>query len=361
MGRIETATPQSQELHFGLPPVQGFVRDSWYVVAFSHEVDGTKALSRRCCNDPVVLFRTAENQAVALFDRCPHRGVPLSQGRPIGDSIQCAYHGIRFGSDGACTLIPSQDSLLPHMRVKSYPLVERAGFVWIWPGDPARASIDLLPDHDALGLERPGLTATPYLMIEIQANYAMLFENLLDTSHISFLHGGAIDTGGAASSTFEAEFTDQTARLVRTMRGIKPNASIAMQYRLTEGVTVDRELSSVAHLPNVHQIINKFTFPDDPERPPHIRINVMPITPATPNSLYQFLTMSSSYEEPNPSVVCEAMRNVLIEDKVALEAMQSLYDEFGLDLPEFSVRADIAAVRGRRMLNRMAKDEAPAI
>jgi len=345
------------ELHRGLRPVQDFIRNAWYVIAFSHEVTAQKGLSRRCCNDPIVLFRTRDGEAAALFDRCPHRGVPLSQGRPIENSIQCAYHGIRFGKTGDCTLIPSQEAISRQMRVRSYPLVERAGFIWIWPGSPQAAKADLLPDHTELGLDRPGWTATPYLMIEIKANYAMLFENLLDTSHISFLHGGAIDTGGAASSTFNAEFSDRTARLVRTMRGIRPNASVAMQYRLQEGVPVDRELSSVALLPNVHQIINKFSFPDDPSQEPHVRINVMPITPATSNSLYQFLTMVSSYEEPNHRAVSDAMRAVLIEDKVALEAVQLLYDEFGFDLPECSVRADVAAIRGRKMLHQMAQQD----
>ncbi len=344
------------ELHYGLPPVQDFIRDAWYVVAFSRELAEGATLSRRCCNDPIVLFRLRTGEAAALYDRCPHRGVPLAQGVVIDDAIQCAYHGFRFGKTGRCVAIPSQDFIAPQMQVRSFPLIERAGFIWVWPGKAENADPALLPDHQELGLEGHGWSVTPYVMVEIKANYAMLFENLLDTSHISFLHGGAIDTGGAASSTFKAIFEDRTARLVRTMRGVTPNASMSMQYGLQAGRMVDREIASVARMPNVHQIVNTFTFPDEPQRPPHVRINVMPITPATPNSLYQFLTMVSSYEEPNHAAVSDAMRAVLVEDKVALEAIQRLYDEFGFGLQECSVRADVAALRGRRMLHRMAHE-----
>jgi vanillate O-demethylase monooxygenase subunit len=187
------------------PATQRVLRDEWYVVAFAHEVDDKTPLARYCCGDRIVLFRTAQGTPVALYDRCPHRGSPLSLGKITEDTLQCPYHGFRYGITGQCVRVPSQTAIIPELAVRSYPVIEKGGFIWLWPGTPERADPAKLPDCHEFGLDRPDWTAKPYLMLEIKANYALLFENLLDTSHISFLHGTALDGGRMASSTFHLE------------------------------------------------------------------------------------------------------------------------------------------------------------
>ena len=343
------------------PATVGFVRNAWYVVAYSHEVGRAELLCRRCCDEPLVLYRTEHGDAVALYDRCPHRGVPLSHGKIVGNSIQCSYHGFQFASDGRCGVVPTQEQIPRQMCVKTYPLIEKAHFIWIWMGDPAKADESLLPDHYALGLDRPGWTAAPYFMLEIKANYSMLFENLLDTSHISFLHGSALDSGRMAQASFRIEHDERSVRLIRDLKGDMPNPSNAGQYGLQPGVMFDRELTSLAYLPNLHVIRNTFTFPSEPGHAPHIRINVMPITPVSTNRLYQFLTLTTSYPEQHPSSLIEAMRKVFGQDTVALEAIQQYYDDLGEDLPECSVKADGAALMARRNLASMSSAETPSL
>ena len=340
------------------PATQGFVKNAWYVIAFSHEVAPGGVLRRQCCDDDIVLFRDSAGAAVALFDRCPHRGVPLSHGRVVEGALQCAYHGFEFGNTGACIRIPTQPSIPPQMCVHSYPVVERAQFIWLWPGDPARADPALLPDHHRLGLDRPGWTAQPYFKLDIHSNHSMLFENLLDTSHISFLHGRAIDSGRMATASFVTEYDGPVIRLVRTLKDDMPNENNHKQYGLEPGVAFDRELTSEAQLTNLHIIRNVFTFPSKPGHPEHVRINVMPITPATSRMHYHFLTMTTSYPEEHPQSLRDAMQTVLTEDKVVLEAIQELYDRRGADLPEVSVRADEAAMRARRIIAQMVEDDA---
>src|SRR5271170_3644045 len=175
-----------QSPHSICPATQRVIRNAWYVVAFSHEVGREHPLQRYCCEDRLVLFRTEGGDPVALHDRCPHRGSPLSLGKVAGSAIQCAYHGFQYGPTGHCVRVPSQTTILPELSVKTYPVAERGGFVWVWPGEPAGgADLALLPDCAEFGLDRPGWSAKPYLMLEIKANYGLLFENLLDTSHIS--------------------------------------------------------------------------------------------------------------------------------------------------------------------------------
>jgi phenylpropionate dioxygenase-like ring-hydroxylating dioxygenase large terminal subunit len=336
------------------PATQPILRNAWYSVAFSHEVDGTRPLQRYCCGDRIALFRTAAGTPVALFDRCPHRGAPLSLGKIAEDTLQCPYHGFRYGTSGQCVRVPSQATIVPELSVRSYPVIEKGGFLWLWPGASDAADPALLPDGHEFGLDRAGWTAKPYLLLEIKANYSLLFENLLDTSHISFLHGTALDGGRMASSTFHIESDNQRVRIVRELKGDTPTPSNTKQYGL-DGVTVfDRRLESIAYLPNLHIIRNTFTFPERPGHPPHVRINVMPITPARANELYQFLTMTTSYPESHPPELVEGMRSVLDEDRVVLEAIQALYDEGGSDLPEWSVNADVAGLRARRRLAELA-------
>ena len=336
------------------PATQPVLRDEWYVVAFAHEVDDRKPLLRYCCGDRIALFRTTNGAPVALYDRCPHRGSPLSLGKIAEDTLQCPYHGFRYGIAGQCVRVPSQPTITPELRVHSYPVVEKGGFIWLWPGAAEKADPALLPDCHAFGLDREGWTAKPYLMIEIKSNYALLFENLLDTSHISFLHGTALDGGRMASSTFHLESEGKTVRLIRELKGDTPTPSNTRQYGLQDATVFDRRLESIAYLPNLHIIRNTFTFPDRPDHAPHVRINVMPITPSRPNEHYQFLTMTTSYPETHPAELINAMGSVLDEDRVVLEAIQDLYDENGPDLPEWSVNADVAGLRARRKLAELA-------
>lgn len=336
------------------PAAQPVLCDEWYVVAFSHEVDAARPLLRYCCGDRIVLFRTAKGAPVALHDRCPHRGSPLSLGKIAEDTLQCAYHGFRYGADGRCVRVPSQAAIVPELAVRSYPVIERGGFIWLWPGAPSAADPALLPDCFAFGLDRAGWTAQPYLMLEIKANYSLLFENLLDTSHISFLHGTALDGGRMATSTFRIESEGKVVRIVRELKGDTPTPGNAKQYGLQGVAVFDRQLMSIAYLPNLHIVRNTFVFPDRPGHPEHVRINVMPVTPSRKNELYQFLTMTTSYPEAHPAELVEGMRSVLDEDRVVLEAIQALYDEGGPALPEWSVNADVAGLRARRTLAALA-------
>jgi len=336
------------------PATQPVPRNEWYVVAFAHELDDRQPILRYCCGDRIALFRTAAGAPVALSDRCPHRGSPLSLGKVAGDALQCPYHGFRYDASGACIRVPSQAAIIPELRVRSYPVAERGGFLWLWPGAVEKADPALLPDCRAFGLDSPGWSAKPYLMLEIKSNYSLLFENLLDTSHISFLHGTALDGGRMASSTFQLESEGKSVRLIRELKDDTPTPMNTKQYGLHGVARFDRRLESIAYLPNLHIIRNTFSFPDRPDHPPHIRINVMPITPSRPNELYQFLTMTASYPENHPPELVEGMRAVLDEDRVVLEAIQDLYDENGADLPEWSVNADVAGLRARRKLAELA-------
>src|SRR5882672_2326372 len=115
-----------------------FLRNAWYVAAWDHEV--TRELRAvRIIGDGVVLYRTEAGDPVALEDACPHRKLPLSMGRLVGDELECGYHGMVFDRAGSCTRIPGVKRVPPSVCVRGYPAVSRYGLVWVWMGDPRQA------------------------------------------------------------------------------------------------------------------------------------------------------------------------------------------------------------------------------
>src|SRR5436190_598207 len=96
------------ETRFG----QGFLTDVWYFVCLSRDLKPGKLARYELLGEPVMLGRSNGGGLFALRDICPHRAAPLSAGRfhrePTGsETVECPYHGWRFGADGACAAIPS--------------------------------------------------------------------------------------------------------------------------------------------------------------------------------------------------------------------------------------------------------------
>src|SRR3712207_5910835 len=112
-----------------------FIRNAWYIAAWANEVQD-KPLARRILNERIVLFRDKQGKAAALIDRCCHRATPLSIGQVTEAGLECGYHGMTFDCSGKCVYIPGQDKIPQRARVRSYPLVEKDEFLWIWMGDP---------------------------------------------------------------------------------------------------------------------------------------------------------------------------------------------------------------------------------
>src|SRR3981081_1035043 len=115
-----------------------FLYNAWYVAAWRGEVTA-KPMGRPLLNEPVVFYRAADGAAVALEDRCCHRGMPLSCGEVFGQNIRCEYHGMVFDGAGKCVEIPGQAMIPNNARVRSFPVAERDDLVWIWMGDASRA------------------------------------------------------------------------------------------------------------------------------------------------------------------------------------------------------------------------------
>lgn len=327
------------------PPAMKFARNQWYVAAFSSEL-GRHILRRQLLGDYVAMYRTEDGTPVALADRCPHRGLPLSAGVVDGDAIRCGYHGFTFARSGQCIRVPSQAAIPEKMGVRSYPLVEKSIWVWAWMGDPELADPGLIPDHKRLGLEASSYTVTEFFRMDVPGNYQLLHENLLDVSHVTFLHPGLLDDGGVATSNTVLDFADGSIRISRTMEECA-TPELAFAFSLETGKRYRRTLVTETTPPGLSVIFNTHVDLANPDAAPRVLISPFGITPANQNLTHQFVVTATSYEGRQPQPAIDHVWRIFEQDNVAIRAIQERYAETGEYGPEFSVKADMAALRCR--------------
>lgn len=166
--------------------MSSYLKNAWYAAAWSSEVG--RALFRRVIMDmPILMFRKEDGTAVALSNRCAHRFGPMHLGKLEGDTVSCPYHGLRYDSSGKCVYNPNGAQIVPSgARLATYPLVERHGVLWIWPGDPAKADAGQVVD--LAYLDDGAHYARVQDRISVRANYRYILDNLVDGAHVATVH-----------------------------------------------------------------------------------------------------------------------------------------------------------------------------
>lgn len=344
-----------------------FLRNVWYVAGWADEVVRDQLVARTICDEPIVLFRDAQGAARALFDRCPHRFAPLSMGKLCdgGSSIQCGYHGLRFGADGQCNHNPHGDGRIPiAATVKAYPVVERWSLLWIWMGDPDRADPTRIPAF-------PFLDTTNWYVgkaqMEIDANYVLESDNILDLSHIEFLHPGTL---GAGQSGEGKTTVTQEGNTVWSRRAIRNEVLPPFLYQatgLTDQAPCDRWLDVRWDAPSTMYLQADIALAGTPREQSIQTPQAHLFTPASAEKSYYFyaLAMPKSLGEWAEAA---AQRNVmglrepfLREDKPMVEAQQrAMAGRSFWDMKPVLLDVDAPAVRARRVLDQMLAAEQSA-
>jgi len=328
-------------------------RNAWYAVAGMEEV-GEKLLARRVMDIPLVLYRTVAGEPVALHDRCPHRLMPLSVGHKLGDEIQCLYHGMQFGPSGACSKIPTQKSIPSKMAVRRYPVVDRFPFTWIWMGDAGRADPALIPVTDRI---KTGYSHFFQLCYPIKSDFMLMVENLMDTSHPTFLHAGYFDDGQLIGAQVKVETEGNVVRLIRDVGVHVPGPGTTAFYRLDPGKPVHQVTIAEMIAPSLNIIHYQFRYLDQPARPVTDYIVLAPITPSGPRACYHFVASAYSWPQESTPELMDLLREIIKGDQLALEGIEERRDELGAGEGEIHIRADLAALRVRQMIRSMAEAE----
>ncbi len=337
-----------------------FVRNAWYAACWAGDLETGVPLAKTILSEPVVLWRDAGGVPVILEDRCCHRHLPLSMGKVEDDTLQCGYHGLEFDSAGACVSVPGQSRVPPGARVRSYPVAERHAMIWIWCGDPANANLDDIPDLS--WLDHPDWTVTGG-HLHMKADYRLLIDNLLDLTHVSYIHKNTI-AGDPKEALVPVKTTRErdTIRVERWMLGFTapPMYNEArkfggevdrwqlIKWQAPSTVTLDigcAEAGTGAPKGDRSQGISMWSN--------HI------ITPETETTTHYHWAFARNYKLDDDSVsevLAQGGLQTFMEDVVVLERQQIALEEIG-DRPVVDINIDNAPLQFRSILNDMIAAE----
>ena len=192
-----------------------FIRNAWYVAGWSSEFTNDLK-SIKVVGEKIVIFRNSKGMVVALEDCCPHRFLPLSMGKLVGDNIECGYHGLTFNCEGNCIRIPSQKKIQKTLKVLNFPILEKHGIVWVWMGEKSLAkSCEIF---DMPQFTESGWEVHQGDVLHLNSNYLNVAENLVDPAHVSFVHPTTL--GSSSSEDVPVEF-DTSGEVIVAWRWIR--------------------------------------------------------------------------------------------------------------------------------------------
>lgn len=335
-----------------------FPKNAWYVACLPSDLDGVP-LGRTVCGQRMVFFRGPDGRPAAVDDWCPHRGAPLSLGRVVDGRLVCGYHGLEMGCDGRTVAMPGQ-------RVRgfpantAFPVIERYGYVWVWPGDPARADPAALPD---LAWAEDPAWAFGGGMFHVRCDYRLMIDNLMDLTHETFVHGSSIGNEAVAETPFAATHSERTATVTRWMEDIEPPPFWRAQ--LGKPGNVDRWQIIRFEAPAT-VVIDVGVAPAGTGAPKGDRsqgVNGMvlnTITPETASTCHYFWAFARNYKRGDQALttqICDGVASIFREDEAILEAQQRAIDENpGRDF--YNINIDAGSMWARRKIDKMLADEA---
>ncbi len=336
-----------------------YLKNCWYVAAWSDEV-GDELFERTLLNTPVLLYRDSEGRVVALDNRCAHRAAPLSLGRKEGANVRCMYHGLVFDPHGDCVEIPMQDRIPPSTRVRSFPVVERHRWIWVWMGDPQKADPSLLPDTH--WLDDPAWRCLPgYLKHE--ANYLHVADNLCDFSHLSFVHPNTV--GGTVEYAQQRPKVERLPNGVRITRGLNDSGPAPFVKALRpEWERVDRWnwydfiVPGILLMDSGSVPVGRGGAEGSREGAVEFR-SCQALTPETEHTTHYFFAQPHNFSLDDPSVT-QAVHDVVItafnEDKRMISG-QSRMLAHDPDFKMLPIGADAALAQFRWVMGKLIEQE----
>jgi phenylpropionate dioxygenase-like ring-hydroxylating dioxygenase large terminal subunit len=308
-----------------------FILNAWYVAAWPAEIEQEKILARTICNEPIVFFRRADGTPAALEDRCCHRQMPLSHGWLEGETVRCGYHGLRFDAQGQCVECPMQDFIPPGAAVRTFPIVEKYGWVWVWPGDSKKADPSLVPAMFERN-EHPEWTAcggTTY----VKGHYELISDNLLDLTHETYIHRDSLGNQAVVEHPIEVTHDDRSV----TVRRIIPDHDPApfwkamLHKKLSQHVMADR-WQIIRFEPPANLVLDVGVAPTGTGVQQGIRsagvegCNLNAITPETEDSTWYFWGFARKFareESELSNKLVDQIARIFEQDRVAIEAVHA--------------------------------------
>lgn len=304
-----------------------FLKNAWYVAAL--EKDITNNLHAvKILNENIVLYRKSDSTVVALEDSCPHRRLPLSMGRLIDDKVECGYHGLVFDCSGSCVHSPGMAKPPKAAVVHSYPAISKYGFIWLWMGDVDQADPSQIPVVE--NWDNPDWGMNSGDAMDLNCNYLYVTDNLLDPSHVSWVHQTSFGNDDIIGKPLTIDIADKGVTVSRWMHDIEV-APFYKQFVKFDG-NCDRKQQYQVLFPS-HAIIRAIFTPADSatdKEPFHPDVFLMDsynfITPVDENTTKYFWFQMRNFS-PDDKAVSEQfskdVRMAFAEDKAVLNAVHA--------------------------------------
>ena len=338
------------------------IQNAWYVAAMSSEV-ADKPLGRTICNHNLVMYRGKGDAIACIEDFCPHRGAAMSLGYVEEGELVCGYHGLRMGPDGETISMPKQRTdRFPCTR--SFPVMEKYGFIWVWPGDKAKADESKLPKfHWA---ENDGWAYGGGLF-HIKCDYRLMIDNLMDLTHETYVHSTSIGQKEIDEAPVKTRMEGDQVITERFMSEVKapPFWQMAMEFQgLDPNATVDRwqicRFNAPSHIMiDVGVALAGNGGIDAPLEKRASSVVVDFITPETDNTMHYFWGMARNFQPEDVQLtdkIREGQSGIFTEDLEVLEAQQMNLDRYP-DRDLLKLDIDAGGVQARRMIERAIKAE----
>ncbi|MFT3755564.1 MAG: aromatic ring-hydroxylating dioxygenase subunit alpha [Pseudoxanthomonas sp.] len=333
-----------------------FPKNAWYVACMPEEV-ADKPLGRKICGERMVFYRDGAGTVHALDDFCPHRGAPLSLGFVKDGNLVCGYHGLVMGCEGKAVSMPGQRVQgFPCNRV--YPVIERYGFVWVWPGDAAQA--------DPAKLQHLAWAESPDWaygggLYHINCDYRLMIDNLMDLTHETYVHASSIGQKEIDEAPVKTRMENGEVVTSRHMENISapPFWQMAMRANgLDDNAPVDRwqicRFSAPSHvLIEVGVALAGNGGYNAPAEHKASSIVVDFITPETETSHWYFWGMARNFKPDDAALTAsirEGQGKIFSEDMEMLERQQQNL----LDYPQrelLKLNIDAGGVQSRRIID----------
>ncbi|MDA0238458.1 MAG: aromatic ring-hydroxylating dioxygenase subunit alpha [Proteobacteria bacterium] len=336
-----------------------YLRNYWYVGAWSHELTTDAPFQRHLLGEPLVFYRTEDGEPAVLHDLCPHRFAPLSTGRVVGDAIECGYHGFTFNKTGACTVIPGMDKVPEKLCVRGYPAVEKWGWIFVWMGDPETADPATIPDFHYL--DDPAWAGKGETM-PVKANYTLLRDNLLDLTHAKFLHRTTLKTDAVTDFPVDAITSDKQINVRRRMVNIPQTSPLWTEVGgFTQPVT---QWQNVEFTPAANIVIKMGVHSaENSTENKRIEFRILnALVPETENTTHYFWAIMRNFEindDEMTEMTFTGNKSAFAEDQWIIEKQQAMMNALDNPTP-IAVPHDKGVLRATQLVDRLIKQEQSA-
>ena len=337
-----------------------YLRNAWYVAAWSDEVTPGQVLARTLLDQPVALFRTSDGAPAAVLDQCPHRFAPLSAGKVRGDDLVCGYHGLGFDGAGRCTLNPHGP--VPRKgAVASFPVADAHKALWIWMGERAAVDPGLIPDLGFLG-EAPPTAFSSGRLLSGKGDYQLFVDNIMDLSHVDYLHPDTLGGGAVTRAKQEVVEADDYIDVAwRTPDVAPPPLLAALIGDLPERADAYQRVRWSA--PSVMKLVAGVVPSGAGEDQGALNFNAHIMTPETQRSTHYFFAATRNFKredgELNARIAATRDHIFRIEDKPMIEKVAERMGEREFwSLRPMLLSIDGASARVRRRLERLISADA---